>query len=250
MASRSRADALDEVRLAGVPIHIHSSWFLIAALLTWTLATRMFPEKVPGLSLVACWLLGAAAAVLLFVCVILHELGHALTARHFGLPVGRIILFVFGGVSHLLAQPRRPRVELAIALAGPAVSAVLALACALGWQWLLAHTPSAQASAAMLRYLFIVNLGLLVFNLLPGFPLDGGRVLRAALWVLTRNFLRATQVAGVIGSLLGLALAGLGAWLMTRGLTVSGAWHMLLGWFLWMTSRASWRGRRVRARVR
>jgi Zn-dependent protease len=218
-------------RLFGIPVHIDPSWFFVIAFLTWSLSRGYFPAHQPGLRPATYALLGFAAALLLFLCVLLHELGHSLTARRFGIPVARLVLFMFGGVAELSAAPKRPMVELAVALAGPVVSGLLAVVC-----WLAADLlpPSAAAGTAalLLRYLAVINTGIILFNLLPGFPLDGGRVLRAALWAWTGSLPRATRIVSTLGAALGVLLIVLGAWVLARGAWFSGGWYILLGFFL------------------
>ena len=230
----------------GVPIEVDSSWLFILGLVSWSLASHYFPGEMPGLPQTAYWIIAIAAAMLLFVCVLLHELGHAVVARAAGIPVLGITLFVFGGVAHISRDPRRPSVEFVMALAGPLVSLGLAASC-----WLAAHAsngsgPVAVVSTGILRYLAMVNLALLCFNLLPGFPLDGGRLLRATLWAWSGNLLQATYWASRLGSFLALALFALGAWAMLHGAVMSGIWYGVLGFFLrdaaQTTQRAvSWR---------
>lgn len=216
------------LRLFGIPLRIDPSWFLIVWLMSWTLSRGYFPSAVPGVGVGVYGALGVAAALLLFVCVLLHELGHALTARAFGIPVSGMTLFIFGGVAHIAKEASRPWIELCITLAGPLVSLALAWGCGQAAQ--VIALPS--AAAALLQYLSAINTGLLLFNLLPGFPLDGGRVLRAIIWGWTGNWMAATRVAGALGSLLGFGLMALGAWVGVRGHWSSGLWYVLLGLFL------------------
>lgn len=225
----------------GIPIHIDRSWFLILLFVTWTLSSRYFPSAYPGFSGIAYWLMGALAAVLLFACVLLHELGHSLVAKGYGIPVERVTLFIFGGVAQIAAEPRRPRVELNVALAGPLVSIVIASACFALADALTVETPPQLAVFAIVRYLAIINTAILIFNLLPGFPLDGGRVLRAALWAWTGSLRKATRMASTVGSGLGLCLLALGVWGIVRGSWLTGLWYVLLGLFLRDAARVSYR---------
>jgi Zn-dependent protease len=231
MAAEARARG--RLALFGIPFFIDPGWFFIVALLAWTLARGYFPATVPGGSAGLHWGLGAAAAVLLFVCVILHELGHSLVARAHRIPVLGITLYFFGGVSHLGRDPLRPSAELQVALAGPLVSAVLVAGCIMGSVAVGRDSEIALVSTALLRYLAAVNFAILCFNLLPAFPLDGGRVLRAVLWKMTGNWSRATSVAAAIGALFGISLAAYGGWTMVvNRATVSGVWCLRLGWHL------------------
>ena len=223
----------------GIPIRVHASWFLVVVFVAWTLARRYFPSEYAGLSVRAYWAMGAVAALLLFACVLLHELGHAFAARGLGIPVTGITLFIFGGVAQIAHGARRPSAELKVALAGPLVSLLIAGACFLAGPAM----PRGQAvqimAVAIVRYLAVINMALLVFNLLPGFPLDGGRVMRAAIWAWTGDLLRATRITGAIGSLIGLGLMGLGGWLILQDAWSGGMWYLLLGFFLRDAARAS-----------
>lgn len=231
----------------GIPIYIDASWFVILALMTWSLARGYFPETYSGLSALLSWTMGVGAAVLLFACVLLHELGHSLVARRFGIPVARVTLFIFGGVAHIQHDPRHPSVELAVALAGPLVSALIAGGCFAAARALAPHPAAPFVAMAMLRYLAMINLGLIVFNLLPGFPLDGGRILRAALWAWTGDLRRATRMASVVGMGLGFGLLALGLWAIVRGEWLGGLWYACLGLFLRNAATSSYHAASLRA---
>lgn len=219
-------------RIAGIPIEVDASWFLVLGLVTWTLARNYFPSQLQGVPGWMYWPMGLVAASLLFTCVLLHELGHSLVARVAGIPVARVRLFLFGGVAQMGGHPHRPLIELWVALAGPAVSIALAALCA----WLsMQMRPATMASAmslVILRYLAVVNMALLLFNLLPGFPLDGGRALRAVLWAWFKDIVRATKIVTMLGQGLGLALIGLGILNAIRGQWLGGFWYVMLGAFL------------------
>ena len=247
------------VQLFGIPIQVSASWFLIVAMLTWSLAGGYFPARFPGLRPVLYGLLGAAAALLVFACVLLHELGHSLIARRHGIPVGCIRLFFFGGQAQILRNASRPSVELQMAAAGPLVSVGLVAGCVWGLAEIPPLTPVTAALAALLRYLASVNMALLLFNLLPGFPLDGGRMLRAVLWAWLDSrwmrqrvggrdeaFRRATRLASLLGILLGFGLMLLGGWVIVREGWLGGGWYLLLGWFLRRAAQASYRAAYVR----
>ena len=224
----------------GIPIQVDASWFAILALMTWTLATGYFPSALLGVSTHTYWLMGLTAAVLLFACVLLHELGHSLVAKAYGIPVRRVTLFVFGGVAQIASEPKRPWVELTVALAGPLVSVVLAAAC---WWVSRVWSPHADAQLiglAIVRYLWIVNAGIILFNLLPGFPLDGGRVMRALLWAWTKDLTKATRIASICGSAMGIALVVLGGLSALEGRWINGVWSVLLGFYLRNAARASY----------
>ncbi len=228
--AKARPGAAASFRLLGIPIQIDASWFMIVAFITWSLATGYFPYQLPGASPAVHWGMGFAAALALFACVLLHELGHSLVAQRHGIPVACVSLFLFGGVSQITGHPRRPSVELQVALAGPLVSGAIAWGCAAARTWVPGD--GASELPAMLRYLAHVNLGLMLFNLLPGYPLDGGRVLRALIWAVTGNVRLATRWAGGMGALFGMALIAIGIWTMLQGRLMGGLWYGLLGMFL------------------
>lgn len=225
--------------LFGIPIRLDPSWFVIVGLLTWSLSHHYFPRLSPGLAATTYWGMGLIATLLLFVCVLLHELAHSLVARRFGLPVACVTLFLFGGVSQIQAGARTPRVEAAVALAGPLVSVLLA-ACGMGAMRMIGR-PSLflPIPVALLYYLTMVNVAVALFNLLPGFPLDGGRVVRALIWRWSGDLRGATRVASGLGVGLGVALIALGVWVVTQGRWVGGAWYVCLGIFLRNAAQAS-----------
>ncbi|HMU55190.1 MAG TPA: site-2 protease family protein [Nitrospira sp.] len=238
-------------RALGIPIRVHMSWFLVFVFVSWTLATGYLPEALPGLSGQRYWGMGAAAALLLFLSVLLHELGHSYVAQRYHIPIGQITLFIFGGVAHMGKEPPSPRAEFLIAIAGPVVSLVLGLLC-LGGTIVaesVLHLSGTQGFVVLGGLLGIVNVNLGLFNLIPGFPLDGGRVLRAGLWAWGKNFHRATGQAATVGFLFGIVLAGFGALLvggaiagaLDRSLAGNGGWLLFIGAFL---SGAAWSARR------
>jgi Zn-dependent protease/predicted transcriptional regulator len=241
-------------RALGIPIRVHASWFLVFLLVTWTLSTGYLPEGLPGLSPERYWAMGAAAALLLFLSVLLHELGHSYVARHYRIPIDRITLFIFGGVAHMRKEAPTPRAEFLIALAGPAVSFALGAAC-FGFVMLaesIRQPRSLQGLIILGALLGSVNVQLGLFNLIPGFPLDGGRVLRAGLWAWGKDFYRATKQAAVVGlgfgALLGLlGLATLFGALMGElpaSMASNGGWVIFIGMFLFAAALA---GRRQAA---
>jgi Zn-dependent protease/predicted transcriptional regulator len=219
-------------RIYGVDIEIHISWLLIVGLLGWSLAESVFPETNPGWSRAAYWAVGMTASLLLFATVLVHELAHAIVAIRRGLPVPKITLFIFGGVS-AARQPKSACEELAIAFAGPATSFVIAAVCGV----IAAFTGSIDKVQAIFAYLALVNVALGVFNLLPGFPLDGGRVLRGFVWERTGSLRRATQVAARVGELFAYGLLIVGALFLVTGYAINGLWMMLIAWFLLTASR-------------
>jgi Zn-dependent protease/CBS domain-containing protein len=215
-------------RIGGVEIGAHWSWLLVFALIVWSLASGVFPETNPGLSDGAYLAMAIVAAVLFFASLLLHELGHAMQARRDGVAIGGITLWVFGGVAQLRGQPRSPGAELRIALAGPAVS------LALGAIFLLVALalPLPSRVDGVLFWLGQINLYLLVFNLLPALPLDGGRVLHALLWRSRNDYLSATRTAGALGRRFGQLLIAGGLLLVIFVGDFGGVWLAFIGWFL------------------
>jgi Zn-dependent protease len=216
-------------RLAGIDLAIHPSWLVIAFLVTYSLAEFQLPGEVPGWSTPAYWLVGAATAMLFFASVLAHELSHAIVARRFGLRVEGITLFIFGGATTIDEDSRTPREEALIAIAGPAMSVLIGVVL-LGLN-LVIDQPQL---AALIGWLGFINILLGIFNLIPGFPMDGGRVLRAILWRLRGDRLRATRNAALVGRLFAYLLIGFGVFLALRpgGSIFSGLWLALIGWFL------------------
>lgn len=222
-------------RLLGIVVQVHVTWFLAVWAIAWSLARGMFPERIPGLPEQIYWTMGFAGALLLFVSVLVHELGHALVARYFRIPTRSITLFLFGGVAQMVREPERPSHELWVALAGPATSLVLA--------------GIFRSAAALMGYLSWVNLLLAGFNLLPAFPLDGGRVLRALLWWLL-DLERATRIATLMGHATAAAFIILGVLAAFTGRPVDGLWLILVGWFLDQAAGASYQQMLLRHALR
>ena len=215
-------------RLAGIELAIHPSWLVIAFLVTYSLAEFQLPAQSAGWSTTAYWLVAVATALLFFGSVLAHELSHALVAQRLGLRVEGITLFIFGGATSIDEDSRTPREEALIAVAGPAASIFIGLAL-LGAN-LLVDQPQA---AALLGWLGFINILLGMFNLIPGFPMDGGRVLRAILWRLRGDRLVATRNAALVGRVFAYLLIGFGVFLALRpGGIFSGIWLALIGWFL------------------
>ena len=235
MSVRSRADHLQIARVIGIPIYLHFSWLIIFGLIVWTLSTGYFPAHYPDLPASSYWAKGLVASLLFFVSILLHELGHAVVALRHGLRTRSITLFIFGGVAQLEKDPKDGRDEFWMAAAGPVVSLALAglfYACAV----LPFIGPSA---AAVARYLALINLILAVFNLVPAFPMDGGRLLRGALWG-PLGKARATRIASGAGTFFAFLLIFVGVFSLTRGDAFGGLWYILIGWFIKDASAASY----------
>jgi Zn-dependent protease len=214
-------------RLAGIEISIHPSWLVIAFLITYSLAVARFPVEFAGWSPALYWSVAAATAALFFASVLAHELSHALVARRFGLRVEGITLFIFGGATSIDSDSRTPRDEALIALAGPAAS------LGIGAAFMVAGAVIGQPQlAALVGWLGFINVLLGLFNLIPGFPMDGGRVLRAVIWKLRGDRLVATRNAAMVGRFFAYGLIGLGVFLALSIDIFSGLWLALIGWFL------------------
>lgn len=212
----------------GIPLELDYSWFLIFALMTWLLAVSYFPAEFSNWPTAEYWLVGAATALMLFASVVLHELGHSVVAQRFRISVRRITLFVFGGVSDIASEPPSAGAEFWIAIAGPVVSLALAGIFAL----LRPAVTASQPLLALVKYLAYINAVLAIFNLIPGFPLDGGRVFRAIVWGVTKNLRRATVIAANVGRFIAFGFILFGVWQVLTGNLAGGIWIAFIGWFL------------------
>jgi Zn-dependent protease len=215
-------------RILGIPIGVDYSWFLIFALLTWSLATSYFPAEFSNWPASQYWIVGAATVILMFGSVLLHELGHSIIALRYKVPVRSITLYIFGGVAQIGTEPPSAMAEFWIALAGPVMSFGLALLFGLLQMISGAFAPF----FAMVKYLAYINGALGLFNLIPGFPLDGGRVLRAIIWGTTRSLRRATLIAANVGRLIAFLFILYGVWQIFTGNFGNGLWIAFIGWFL------------------
>jgi Zn-dependent protease len=212
----------------GVPIVVNPSWLVIFAIFTWSFATGDFPAAYPGWHAVTRWVVAAILALLAFASVLVHELGHSWVALRHGLPIRRITLFVFGGVAEIGREAATPAAEVRIAVAGPLTS--LALAACFGLVGLVARDVDVVAAPA--GWLVRINATVAIFNLMPGFPLDGGRVLRAIAWRRTGSFEEATRTAAFSGRVVGIGLILLGLLMLLAGNLSGGVWVAAIGWFL------------------
>ena len=217
-------------RLLGFRIRIDYSWFVVLVLVTWTFASWQFPEDLPGLSRIAYLAMGFSGALLLFLSVLLHELAHSVVARSRGIAVERITLFIFGGVAEMSREPDRALDEFLLTIVGPLASLALAGAFVAATRLFAAFDLAPAAVVA--GTLAMLNLVLAIFNMVPAFPLDGGRVLRAVLWRVTGDPYRATRWATWVGRGFGWLLIAYGFFLFVRGVQFAGVWGIFLGWFL------------------
>ena len=215
-------------KIWGIPIGLHWSWFIIFALVTFSLSAGMFPRDYPGLSPAAYWTLGVVTSLLFFASVLLHELGHAALALRYGVPMREITLFIFGGVAVMTKESPSAKAEFWIAIAGPVVS--LLLAAGFGLLWLAGG--DYVYLAAPVYWLAWINFTLAVFNLIPGFPLDGGRILRAIVWHFNGSLHRATQIASGVGQVVAFGFIAWGVFTMFSGNFSGGLWIAFIGWFL------------------
>jgi Zn-dependent protease/CBS domain-containing protein len=233
-------------RIAGIAVGVHYTWFFVAALLAWSLARGYFPASHPGWAAGTYWVAGVVAALALFGSVLVHELGHSLVALRRGIPVRSITLFLFGGVATLQEEAETPRDEFLIAAAGPATSFLVAGAFWAGRAFL----PVGEAAGAVMGYLAMANTLLGGFNLLPGFPLDGGRVLRSLIWWRGGSLRHATHLAAGAGQAIGFFLIVWGLILLLGGAVLNGLWIAVMGWFLAAAAEQSRRAYDLRASLR
>lgn len=218
----------------GIQLRLHYSWFFIFALVTWILAAIYFnPIDYPTWSLSARIGAGLITSVLFFASVLIHELMHSIVSQRQGIPVQSITLFIFGGVSQITSEPKQPRDEFRMAVVGPLSSLVIGgIFLGIYFQLRSADTFAAQFVTGIAYWLGIINLFLGVFNLIPGFPLDGGRVLRSLIWWRSGNLKRATRIASNAGRAVGFILIFVGIWFIFTGNWFNGIWLALIGWFL------------------
>jgi Zn-dependent protease/CBS domain-containing protein len=226
-------------KLLGFEVKADLSWLILAVLVTWSLASGLFPAEFPGLSTSTYWWMGVVGTIGVFFSLVFHEMSHSVVARRYGLPIRGITLFLFGGVAEMEEEPKSPKVEFWMAIAGPAASAVLA-AVFYGLS-IVSHNMGMPAHiTGLIAYLGFLNAILAVFNLVPAFPLDGGRVFRAALWHWKGDLKQATRTASRVGEVFSYVLMGLGVLNVISGNFVSGMWWFLIGLFLKGASTASY----------
>jgi len=276
MANRSLTSGLPIARIFGITVRVHVTWLIIVALLTYSLAVHLLPlsslteggwwgrgleirqqmdqfaEDHPGISEEAVlkrfgvrmwpewqyWVLGLVGALGLFVCVLAHELSHSLVARRAGIPVEGITLFIFGGMARIGGEAPTPDVEFKVAAAGPLMSLAIGASC--GLVYLIGRPVLPPQARALMFYFAFINLLLMAFNLVPGFPLDGGRLLRAVLWKVLGNFRQATWVASWCGRGVAGVLIFIGAANFLLGGLLGAFWWVVIGLFLWHAAKASY----------
>ncbi len=226
-------------KLFGISIEIHFTWLIILGLILWMVTGNILPTEVPDASPSELWGIGLITTLMFFGSLVLHELAHSVVANRLGADVSRITLFVFGGVSQMSREPDKPRTEFAIAIVGPLTSVVLGGLFYGLFYWLRAADAPRLWWAAS-QWVGYINLLLAAFNMLPAFPLDGGRVLRAALWAIWRSLDRATRVASGFGRAFGYTMIVFGFLVALFGGPVSGLWLVALGWLLSSAAAASY----------
>lgn len=230
---------IDLFKIFGFEIRIDLSWVVLAILVAWSLSAGLFPFRYEGLSSQTYWIMGIVGAIGLFFSIVVHELSHSLVARHFGMPIQGITLFLFGGVAEMKKEPPSPKAEFMMAIAGPLSSIFLAVVFYVlsqatrgaGWP---------EAVYGVIKYLAWINGTLAVFNLVPAFPLDGGRILRAALWGWKNDLRWATRIASGIGSGFGLLLIFMGILQFFSGNFIGGMWLFFIGMFLRSAAKMSY----------
>ena len=228
----------------GLDIKLDPSWFLIAALITWTLSRAYFPSVLSDRDGTVYLAMALSAMLGFFASLLVHELAHAVIARHFSVPTQSITLFLFGGVTELGVEPKSANSEFWISLTGPVMSLVLAAGF-----WLLAEAssivPEVSTITAVFRYLALINLVIALFNLVPAFPLDGGRILRAFLWHRTGDILKATETAAKVGIVFAYILLILGVVALFQDGVIAGLWYVMIGLFVLAAAKSSYQNQLI-----
>jgi len=235
-------------RVAGIPLGVNYSWFVVFVMVASLMALYYFPWRYPEGSTATYWVLGFATSLLFFASVLAHEIAHGVIALRRGIPVKEITLFFLGGVARITREPTEPATELAMASAGPLSSLVLAAVFALLW---LPTRNTVEPLAAMILWLSLINLALAVFNMVPGFPMDGGRVLRAAIWSRLGDYMRATRIATQAGEVVGyLVILGGVVMAVIADPWIRGVWLVFIGLFLRLAASSSYKQEALRSRLR
>jgi Zn-dependent protease/CBS domain-containing protein len=232
-------------KLFGFKVNLDISWFFLLILVTWSLASGFFPRSYGGFSTLTYWLMGITSAMGLFFSIVLHETLHSVVARRFGLPMTGITLFLFGGVAEMAEEPPSPKAEFYMAIAGPILSIGLG-GFFFGTSVLMKQSGLSPSLWGVTRYLGFINGLLAAFNLVPAFPLDGGRVLRSALWKMRNDLEAATRITSMIGRMFGFVLIAFGVFSFIMGSLMSGLWWFVIGLFLNTAARTSYQQLKVR----
>ena len=218
-------------RVLGIPIYVNYTWFIVFSLVVWTLAVNYFPYLGPYYHPFIRWIMAIIASLILFSSILLHELSHSYIAQKQGIRIKSITLFIFGGIAQMAGETRSPRGEMKIAAAGPALSLFISgifWSIAYMYKWSMATSPVFAVS----QFLAYTNMMLAIFNLITGFPLDGGRILRAIIWERTGNLGKATLITSRIGKGFAIVLIIIGLWDILQGVFISGLWLIFVGIFL------------------
>jgi len=227
-------------RIFNIQIRIDYTWFIIFLLITWSLGSYYFPYY-PGWQSLTYWIVALSTSLIFFTCVLAHEVAHSLVSEAHGTPVRDITLFIFGGAAQIASEPDKPGKEFLMAFAGPLVSIVIAILFRLVFGFVVLVNSRFHPVAALAYWLSRINIILAVFNLVPGFPLDGGRLLRAAVWGITGNFKRATRLAAGAGRAVAFLLIFFGMFMFFTGRFLNGLWFVFIGWFLNNAAERSYR---------
>lgn len=234
------ANSFKLIKVLGIPIYIHYTWFIVFSLVVWTLAIGYFPQMGPYYTPLTRWIMAFVAAFILFTSILLHELSHSFIAQRHGIKIKSITLFVFGGIAHMIGESRTPRAEMKIAAAGPTLSFFIS-----AMFWLIAYYykrgMAASPVLAVAQFLAYTNMVLAIFNLIPGFPLDGGRILRAIIWERTGNLNKATLITSRIGKGFAIFLIVMGFWNILQGIFINGLWLIFIGIFLQQAAEEGYR---------
>ncbi|MDO9557622.1 MAG: site-2 protease family protein [Coriobacteriia bacterium] len=235
-------------RVFGIPVEINVSWFLIFLLVAVTLTTGYFPQQLEGRSMLTYAVMGLVTTLAFFASILLHEFAHSFVARAGGIRISKVTLFIFGGVAQMEEEPHRPGLEFVMASAGPGTSLLLAAVLYLAGEALFAlHAP--PSLVVVIDYLVVINLSVGVFNLLPGFPLDGGRMLRAILWRMSGDLLKATRWASRMGQFIGMGLIAVAVLGVLLFQTFDLIWFAVMGWFISGLATTAYQQQVVRSRL-
>lgn len=235
------ANRLKLFELFGFKVHVDASWILLAVLITWSLAAGYFPNAAPGMTAATYWWMGIAGLIGLAASIVVHEFAHSLVARRYDIPIKGITLFVFGGVAEMDEEPETAKGEALMAIAGPLMSVAVAAVFFVATQAAAAQLAAEHPLVVVLFYLAQINILLAIFNMLPAYPLDGGRVLRATLWAWKGDILWATRAASATGSVFAFLLMALGVYSFISGSFIAGIWWFLIGMFVRAAAVGSFR---------
>jgi Zn-dependent protease len=222
------AHAIKIGKFFGITVRIDQSWFIMFVFLSWILAESFFPFEVHNLATITYWVMGISTSLLFFITVLLHELSHAVTARKFNLNPENITLYIFGGLADIGGKMQKPLVEFWIALAGPVCNLIIAFVLILIGQ----YTSQYAALSVSISYLAYTNFILAIFNMVPAFPLDGGRVFKALIWKFTGNFQKALHISVKVSRAIAFLFIITGLYFLLKGHIAQGIWIAFIGWFL------------------